>query len=202
MNPYESPVTQAWVRRFLEKFYGDNRKRVFLFGINPGRFGAGVTGVPFTDPVALEKHLGIANDLDKKRELSAVFVYEFAERWGGVKKFYRDFFLTAVSPLGFVKQGKNYNYYDDPKLFRTVRPFLVETLRLQLKLGARREAAVLLGTGKNRKAFEDLNGEYGFFKKLYAVEHPRFIMQYRRSEIPRYLAGYKKALGAALAACE
>lgn len=199
MNPYEDPRVLAFVTRFLSTFYADDRARVFVFGINPGRFGAGLTGVPFTDPVALEKYCGIPSGLPPKRELSSVFLYDFFEHWGGVKKFYRDFFLTAVSPLGFLRHGKNYNYYDDPRLFKAVKPFIVATLHRQLALGARREAAILLGTDKNLKAFERLNQEHGFFKKLYAVEHPRFIMQCCRSDVASYLRKYDKIFSLALA---
>ena len=117
MNPYGRPDIQRYVESFLRKFFSDNRERVYVFGINPGRFGAGVTGVTFTDPVALERFCGIRNELEKRREVSSEFVYEFIQTWGGVEKFYQDFFLTAVSPLGFTCKGKNYNYYDDQRGF-------------------------------------------------------------------------------------
>src|SRR3989338_3224265 len=62
MNPYQDEKTREYSRLFLRKFYADNQKRVFVFGINPGRFGAGVTGVTFTDPVALKMACGISKD--------------------------------------------------------------------------------------------------------------------------------------------
>lgn len=107
MNPYRNPEVRQYVKRFLQRYYSDNRRRIAVFGINPGRFGAGITGITFTDPVALETLCGILNDLPKKREPSSVFVYAFAERFGGPAKLFRDFFLTAVSPLGFTKDGRN-----------------------------------------------------------------------------------------------
>jgi hypothetical protein len=146
MNPYAIPEVRRYVERFLRKFFSDNRERVYVFGINPGRFGAGMTGVTFTDPVALERDCGIRNELAKRRELSSEFVYAFIERWGGAAKFYRRFFLTAVSPLGFTRGGINYNYYDDQRVFATLRPFIVRTLKAQLAVGAKRESAILLGT--------------------------------------------------------
>src|SRR5687768_18158258 len=45
--------------------------------------------------------------------------------YGGCDKFYSDFFITAVSPLGFVKNGKNVNYYDDRELLYAVTPFKI-----------------------------------------------------------------------------
>ena len=198
MNPYETPQVIRYVQLFLKKYFSDKQKRVFVFGINPGRFGAGLTGVTFTDPIALEKFCGIKNDLLKKRELSSEFIYQFIEHWGGVEKFYKDFFLTAVSPLGFVLNGKNYNYYDDPKLFRVLKPFIVKTLRCQLAFGAIPHAAILLGAGKNHKMFTELNREYSFFKEIYALDHPRFIMQYRRRMLPDYLKKYSDVFSLAL----
>lgn len=198
LNPYRSPRIRDYLRLFLRKFFSDNHKRVLVFGINPGRFGAGITGVTFTDPFALEAFCGVTNDLPKKRELSSVFIYEFIKLWGGPMKYYRDFFLTAVSPLGFVKDGRNFNFYDHPALLRDIKPFLTRSIESQLGFGARREAAIVLGTGKIRQVFEDLNREGDFFKAVHAVEHPRFIMQYRRRKLRDYLEKYSEVFERAL----
>jgi hypothetical protein len=192
LNPYRTPRIRDYIRLFLRKFFSDNHKRVLVFGINPGRFGACITGVTFTDPIALETFCGVPNNLLKKRELSSVFIYEFIKFWGGPKKFYRDFFLTAVSPLGFVKNNRNFNFYDHPALLRDIKPFLIRSIESQLGFGARREAAILLGTGKIKQVFENLNGECSFFKTVLAVEHPRFIMQYRRRKLRDYLRKYSE----------
>jgi hypothetical protein len=192
MNPYHTPRIRDYTKLFLRKFFSDYRKRVFVFGINPGRFGAGITGVTFTDPVALETFCGVPNNLPEKRELSSVFIYKFIKLWGGPKKFYRNFFLTAVSPLGFVKNNRNFNFYDNPALLRDTKPFLIRSVEFQLRFGARRETALVLGTGKIKQIFEDLNRECNFFKTVHTVEHPRFIMQYRRRKLRDYLRKYFK----------
>jgi hypothetical protein len=198
MIPYRTRRVQDYLRLFLRKFFSDNHKRVFVFGINPGRFGAGITGVTFTDPIALETFCGVSNDLPKKRELSSVFIYQFINLWGSPKKFYRDFFLTAVSPLGFVKDGRNFNFYDHPALLRGIKPFLIQSIESQLGFGARREAAIVLGTGRIKQIFEDLNGESDFFRAVHALEHPRFIMQYRRRRLGDYLRKYSEIFEQAL----
>ncbi|HEY7534737.1 MAG TPA: uracil-DNA glycosylase family protein [Thermodesulfobacteriota bacterium] len=198
MNPYRTPRIRDYIRLFLSTFFSDNHKRVLVFGINPGRFGAGITGVTFTDPIALETFCAVPNDLPKKRELSSVFIYEFIKLWGGPKKFYRKFFLTAVSPLGFVKEGRNFNFYDHPTLLRNIKPFLIRSIEFQLRFGARREAAIVLGTGKIKQVFEDLNRECNFFKTVHALEHPRFIMQYRRRKLRDYLPKYSEVFKQAL----
>jgi hypothetical protein len=192
MNPYRIPDVRNYTKSFLYKFFSDNYPRILVFGINPGRFGAGVTGVTFTDPIALEKFCGITNSLPKKRELSSEFIYKFIGRMGGPKKFYRDFFLTAMSPLGFLKDGKNYNFYDHPALLRDTKPFIISSIKTQLSFGASRDIAIVLGTGKIKEVFSELNEEYKFFKTIYSVEHPRFIMQYRRKKLGIYLKKYRQ----------
>jgi hypothetical protein len=97
-------------------------------GINPGRFGAGVTGVNFTAPNQLKEFCGIDHEFKKQSELSAEFIYEMIGAYGGTEKFYSNFFIGSVCPLGFIKQGKNINYYDDRKLLETVEPFIIKNL--------------------------------------------------------------------------
>lgn len=192
MNPYDDPRVCRYVRSFLDAFYSDNAPRVLVLGINPGRFGAGLTGVTFTDPVALADRCGIANDLPRRHELSSIFVYEVIERLGGPRAFYARFFLTAAAPLGFTKRGLNYNYYDDPALRRAVTPFVAKSIRRQIEIGGRTDHAIIFGLGENFRFLERLNGEHGFFEQLHALEHPRFILQYRRKRVGDYLAKYEE----------
>ena len=196
--PYSDPAVMRVTSAFYRKFFDDSSERVFLIGINPGRFGGGTTGIPFTDPVSLEKHCGIPNSFPKRRELSAEFVEAVIERWGGPGNFYKAFFITAVSPVGFTKNGKNYNYYDDPKLFAALRSFIVKSLQAQLAFGARLDVAVVLGTGKNFEFLSRLNAEHRFFENLLVIEHPRFIMQYRRPHVGRFLDKYETVLRGAM----
>jgi hypothetical protein len=100
MNPYASPRTRKYARAFLSKYFDDDRARTLILGINPGRFGAGITGVTFVDPIGLARDHGIRHDLAEHPELSATFIALVVELLGGPKEFYRRFFLSAVSPLG------------------------------------------------------------------------------------------------------
>lgn len=198
MNPYLNPATQACVRSFCDKYFVDNNRRVSVWGINPGRFGGGLTGLSFTDPVILREVCGINNPLGTKRELSAEYVWSVITEMGGGEQFFGDFFLTALCPLGFVKQKEkgevNYNFYDDPALFQAVKPFMVKTMQQQIAMGLRCDVAVCFGTGKLQQAFEAMNAEYGFFGRILPLEHPRFIMQYRRKELEQYKQKYKAIL--------
>jgi len=193
MNPYGDGRARRYVRAFCDKYFSDNTARVLVFGINPGRFGAGITGLTFTDPVALADFCGIDNDLRRRRELSSIFIYDFIEKFGGVRRFYRDFFLTAVSPLGFTRDGKNLNYYDDPGLARAVTPFIVKSIEQQIALGCRRDRAVVIGLGDNQRFLRALNEKHGFFEAIHALEHPRWIMQYRRKKLNEYLERFTEA---------
>ena len=190
MNPYKDGHVKHSVRIFFSKYFSDKNRRIFIWGINPGRFGAGVTGIAFTDPVALRQFCNIENEFGVKRELSSRFVYDLIEKFGGITGFYSRFFITALSPLGFLKNGINYNYYDDPQLMKSVTPFIVENINEQIKFGAIREHAVCLGTGKNFKYFNNLNLEHKFFENIHPVDHPRFIMQYRLKSKENYIQKY------------
>src|SRR5215218_4005597 len=113
MNPYTDPEAMVYVTQFYQRFYGDHQNRRIIFGINPGRFGAGVTGVPFTDPIRLANVCAIDNNFEKKAELSSLFIYEMIAGYGGPTVFFGNYFITALSPLGYIKAGRNLNYYDD-----------------------------------------------------------------------------------------
>ncbi len=190
LNPFKKPETYELARRFYAKYYNDNQERLFLIGINPGRFGAGVTGVPFTDPIRLEGKCGIPNALVKKQELSSVFVYEMIDAFGGVEAFYSKVFFTSVSPLGFIKNGNNINYYDIPELQHFLEPYMVNSLQQQITIGGRRNIAFSMGKGKNFKYLRYLNEKYGLFDEIDHLPHPRWVMQYRLKRKQEFIDEY------------
>lgn len=194
MNPYKNPEIIRIVESFAKIYYNDNHPRTLIFGINPGRFGAGVTGISFTDPIRLEKECNIPNPFPQKQELSSVFIYEMINRYGGPDKFYSKFFLTALSPLGFIKDGKNLNYYDDKKLEEAVRPFIIHSIRQQLKFQSNQKIVICLGEGENYRFFTRMNEEMRFFGKIIPLPHPRFIMQYRLKRKEKYIRQYLDTL--------
>lgn len=194
MNPYQNHETFKLCSDFYKKFYNDTEKRILILGINPGRFGGGITGVPFTDPIKLETYCGIPNNLQKKAELSADFIYKMIEAYGGVEKFYHHYFIGAVCPLGFTKEGKNLNYYDQKDLEKSVYPFIIERLKKQIALGINTDVCFCLGEGKNFEFLSKGNKEYSFFKKIIPLPHPRYIMQYRRKKINDFVTLYIEQL--------
>jgi hypothetical protein len=196
MVPYASAGVMRYTRAFYHKYYADGGTRRLLIGINPGRFGGGVTGIPFTDPIRLQSVCGIDNDLPKKSELSSIFIYEMIEAYGGASRFYSDFLITAVSPLGYVRDGKNMNYYDDPDLHRAVEPFILNCFKKQVDMGADQQVAWSLGRGQNHKYLTEINRQYQFFEKIIPLPHPRWILQYRRKRKAEFIDLYLDRLGA------
>src|ERR1700740_3329374 len=114
MNPFrESEQAMAISETFYRKYYNDNNKRHLILGINPGRFGAGLTGIPFTDTKRLVSECHISYEGKISHETSSVFVYESIEGFGGVKAFYSKFYINSLCPLGFTiidEKGKEKNY--------------------------------------------------------------------------------------------
>jgi hypothetical protein len=190
MHPFLGEETARVVKIFYEKYYNDNNSRYCIIGINPGRFGGGVTGIPFTDPIRLEKECGIENNWQRKQELSSVFVYDLINAFGGAEAFYGNFYFTAVSPLGFTKAGKNLNYYDDKLLAERIVPFAVDCFRTQTAWGLETSVAFCLGEGTNYKFLSKLNDEHKLFNKIVPLSHPRFIMQYKLKTKDVYIDKY------------
>ncbi|HEX2968306.1 MAG TPA: uracil-DNA glycosylase family protein [Bacteroidales bacterium] len=201
MNPFrENPDVIPVIIQFFNKFYNELAPRHLLIGINPGRFGAGSTGIPFTDTKRLAEKCGINIPGIKTFEPSSAFMYEMIDAYGGVEKFYSHFYVSAVSPLGFTREGRtrqiNYNYYDSRQLTEAVIDFIESSLEKQLEFGILRDICFCLGTGKNFKFLNELNKTKGYFDEIIPLEHPRFIMQYRSKQkqayISKYLQEFKK----------
>ncbi len=193
INPYNIPEVQRVVRKFFNKYFNDPENRMFVFGINPGRFGGGLTGIAFTDPVALREDCGINNNLGTRKELSSKFIYGLINEFGGVQKFFNRIYLTALYPLAIIKDGKNYNYYDKPALYRALKKHIEQSIEEQLILGARKDIVISLGK-KNAKYLQEINNEHGFFNEIRVLDHPRYIMQYRLKQMNKYIIDYLSAM--------
>ena len=199
MNPFkENPEVLEISSAFYRKYYVMSNPRTLILGINPGRLGAGATGIPFTDPKRLKSHCGMECSFSL-HEPSSVFVYEVVDAYGGPDAFYQNFYISSVCPLGFVRvddQGKetNYNYYDSRALTQAVMPFIIQCIQTQLGFGINRKVAFCMGTGKNYKFFNTLNQEHSFFEQVIPLEHPRYVMQYKSKTKPQYVDKYLREL--------
>ena len=200
--PQKDPQVIELVKKFFEKYFNDTKPRHLMLGINPGRYGAGITGVNFTAPRQLKENCKIDHHLGLTSELSAEFIYDMIGEYGGVKKFYTDWFIGSVCPLGFISShnplqggtGKNINYYDDKKLLTAVTPFIVDCINKQVAIGFNTEKCVCIGGEKNFKFLSGLNNEYNWFREIVPLPHPRFILQYRRKQKDQYIHQYLSAL--------
>jgi len=96
------------VKEFYHTYYKPNKKgRIVLCGINPGRLGAGKTGVPFLDYKSLSQLLTTVSS--QECEQSAQFIWQIISKFGSID-FFDQVYLTNISWFGFSKDGKNLNY--------------------------------------------------------------------------------------------
>ena len=201
LNPMqETPGVLRLMEQFYHKFYADHHRRRFIVGINPGRHGAGTTGIPFTDSKRLKSLCGIESDLPATHEVSAHFVYDMIEAYGGVHAFYGDIYIQSMFPLALVREGNrggwvNCNYYDDPRLIEALMPYMRRQLKKQVAFGVDRSTAYVLGK-KNAKYFEILNKKEHLFDKMIVLAHPRYIQQYRSRDKELFIDEYIRALKA------
>ncbi len=216
--PYSGSAVREALELFYRKFFSSGGERIFLLGINPGRFGAGVTGIAFTDPLRLSEDCGIPlvpgpaasgqgnsgsgagpgrRRAPRKpaRELSSDFIYRMIAAWGGPQAFYSHFYLGAMSPVGFLRDGKNLNYYDVKGLPEQLDSWMAKCMDCQLRAGGRRDVAFSLGTGTNSRYLSEFNRRHGFFKRVEALPHPRWVMQYRRKHLDEFIQLYTATLG-------
>ena len=203
MNPFlENPETMVVMEKFYKKYYSDNNRRRFIIGINPGRHGAGTTGVPFTDTKRLSSVHGIEMTSAYTHEVSSVFVYEVIEQYGGAEKFFNDFYINSPFPLAIIRKQKNgnwinANYYDEKVLFDMVEDFMIESLRKHIDLGLDCSEVFVWGK-KNADFIRKLNRKAKFFDKITVLEHPRYIQQYKSKEKQLYIDKYISAFGGQL----
>jgi hypothetical protein len=199
MNPFrESRIAEKASSAFYKKYYNDNRKRYLILGINPGRFGGGITGIPFTDPKRLVQACGIPFTGPTAHEPSSAYVYEMIDAFGGIAAFYRNFYINSICPLGFTSlkpNGKevNFNYYDSQALTDAVYDFMVWNVQQQIELGMHTHTCFCFGTGTNEAFLRKLNDRFSFFENIVALEHPRYIMQYKSKEKKQFIGKYLEA---------
>lgn len=200
LNPFqEGKLALPCADAFYDKYYNDEALRWPILGINPGRFGGGLTGVPFTDFKRLQQVCKIDTGGTSSHEPSSEFIYRMIAALGGPQIFYRHFYINSVCPLGFVTHkgdGKwiNYNYYDDKALYAAVRPFIIQSIQQQISLGLHTAECFCLGK-KNAVYLGEINREFQFFESITELPHPRFIVQYKRKQIDAFVTEYADKLG-------
>ena len=200
INPFQNfPETASVMEQFYHKYYQDHQSRQFIIGINPSRHGAGVTGVPFTDTKRLASECGINMHSARTHEISSVFMYDLIQAYGGTKKFYERFYINSPFPLAIIRakannQWINANYYDEPRLFEQVKGFMIETLKKHISMGIDTREVFVLGI-KNAKYIHQINQQEKLFDTIHALEHPRYIQQYKFNQRKDYIVKFLQTFG-------
>lgn len=106
--------------------------------------------------------------------------------------------MNFVCPLGIVKinsNGKevNCNYYENKKLQEALYPFIIDSIRSQIKFGMDTSVCYCIGSGENYNFLSKINEMYNFFKEIIPLEHPRFIMQYNSTRKDEFINKYLNA---------
>ena len=190
LQPYGDPEVRRVLHEMCVKYYSSSSRRIGVWGINPGRFGAGLTGLSFTDPWAVQHDLAITTTLSGRREMSAEFISMVIAAYGGPTTFYRDVYMSALSPLGFIRDGVNINFYDDPALEKMMTPNIIRWMNDVFEHRVRRDVSLLLGSGKLRTFMERSVREAVGVSEVIYLDHPRYIMQYRRRDVVQYVQLY------------
>jgi len=99
------------VRQYYHRMYASRKERIVFCGINPGKNGAGKTGIPFIDFKGASQLLPGVNE--NSSENSAQFILSVIDEIG-VQEYHNLVYMTNISWYGFSKDKKNLNYYDLP----------------------------------------------------------------------------------------
>lgn len=202
INPFsgnQREVVNEITTAFYKKFYNDRNKRRLVLGSSPARRGTAVTGVPFEDAAHLQKETGILIDKFYINKSSSGFLYDVIEKYGGCKKFYTDFYMNFVCPIGIVRTNSkgndvNCNYYESKNLQEALYSLIVNSIQSQIDFGIDTSVCYCIGSGENYNFLSRINKEYHFFKDIVPLEHPRFIMQYNSKDKDVFFKKYLRAL--------
>ena len=182
--PSDFVDNEEGISAFWKKFYGNSVPRIMICGINPGRLGAGKTGVPFLDFASLSQLIPGIDRHDS--ENSASFFFEVVKSFGA-ESFFKTFYVTNFSSVGYVKDGVNFNYNDLPQVaLETVeRNFLAEIAIVEPT------HVISLGREVHRSVRKLLPP--GIDCSLY-LPHPSWIATYRSNEVGYWVQRYREVL--------
>jgi len=202
INPYsdrnKKQVLQM-VQIFYHKYFNDTNKRRLILGSSPARKGSAITGIPFEDALNLQKETGISIANFHVNKAASNFLNEVIDEYGGRHKFYHDFYLNFVCPVGICKTSSkgnqvNCNYYENKQVEEMVTPLIISALKTQINFGIDTSICYCIGSSQNYQELSKINKKWRFFQKIVPLEHPRFITQYHPEDKEKYLHKYLDAL--------
>lgn len=176
----------------FERLYIEpNKPKIVLCGINPGRYGAGKTGIPFIDFNSLSEMLPNVNRKDA--EPSAQFFFSVVKKFG-IIDFYRSFYVTNISRYGFsrISKQKNVNYYDNTIPTEVTLCLIDKFIREMSVINP--NVIIPLSTCvdyelKKQKGTGRITAEIGT-----RLSHPSWISTYRRKELEAWVDKYVQEL--------
>ena len=202
INPFigdEKELVKKNAEFFYGKYYSDTQTRRLILGSSPARRGTAVTGVPFEDVSHLQIGTGGVIDKFYINKPSSGFLFDVIKAYGGREKFYNDFYLNFVCPLGVVRKNikgnvVNCNYYENKELQVALYPFIISTMYRIISFGIDTSVCYCIGSGENYRFLARINDEHRFFQTIIPLEHPRFIMQYNSKRKDEFIKKYLTAL--------
>lgn len=170
---------------FHKKYIQPNRPEIVICGVNPGRFGAGLTGIPFIDFDSLSKMLPRIKYFDSEK--SAKFFFSVVQAFG-IEQFYQKFHVTNISWYGFsmIDKEKNVNYYNLPvdvqkhlfEKFVEEMNFINPKIIIPLSKDVQNQLLIL-------KSNEQIKAEI-----TPNLNHPSWVMTYKRNEVELWKEKY------------
>jgi uracil-DNA glycosylase len=178
-------LNKEGINSFWQTYYGDSVSRVVICGINPGRHGAGKTGIPFVDFQSLAQLITGVDRQDSER--SAKFFFQVVRQFG-VEDFFNSFYVTNVSSVGFMRDGKNLNHNELPESALTVveRNFMQEMAIIQPT------HVISLGEVVQNSVRTLLPASVDCSMRL---PHPAWVTSYRGKEMHEWTNRYLSMLG-------
>ncbi len=178
-------LNEEGINSFWQTYYGDTVPRVVICGINPGRHGAGKTGIPFVDFQSLSQLITGIDRQDSER--SAEFFFQVVRQYG-LEAFFRSFYVTNVASVGFIRDGKNLNYNELPESALKV----VEQNFMQEMETIQPTHVISLGEVVQNTVRKLLPANVDCSMRL---PHPAWVTTYRGKEIHEWTTRYLTMLG-------
>ncbi|MEY2342744.1 uracil-DNA glycosylase family protein [Acidithiobacillus sp. IBUN Pt1247-S3] len=179
--PYRSIAEQFW-----QQYIPEPLPQTVILGLNPGRLGAGLTGIPLLDFRSLASLFPDGRLPRNDTEPSANFFHRVVQNVGA-EKFYREFYVSNVSAVGYLRDNKNCNYHELPDAAqriveeRFVAEMAVVAPKRIIALGREVEATV-------QRLFPDGS------VRISHLPHPSWIMTYRLREAQSWVRRYTQML--------
>ena len=179
--PYRPIAEQFW-----QQYVPEPLPQTVIVGLNPGRMGAGLTGVPLLDFRSLTNLLPDARLPRNDTEPSANFFHRVAQHIGA-EKFYRQFYVSNVSAVGYLRDNKNCNYHDLPDAAQQI---VEQRFRDEMAVVAPKR---IIALGREVEATVQRLYDDGAIR-ISHLPHPSWIMTYRLREAQSWVRRYTQML--------